>query len=173
MIDYGTKKDEVKIRALGVDDDLFALTSLLHRAYAKLAAMGLNFVATSQDVDTTRERIEGAECFVAEMDGRIVGTIVFRDRSRTAGCAWYDREDVASFGQFGVEPGLQGSGVGARLLAHVEERAKETGANELALDTAEPATHLIDYYSRHGYRIVDRVKWDVVNYSSVIMSKHL
>ena len=162
-----------QIRRLNADDNLTELTALLHRAYAGLAAMGLNFVATYQDVQTTQSRIEGAECYVAEIDGRVVGTITFRDCARTGGCDWYDRPDVASFGQFGVEPSLQGHGIGSALLAFVELRAKELGASEVALDTAEPAKHLLDYYSRHGYRIVDRVKWDVVNYSSVIMTKRL
>ena len=162
-----------QIRRLNTDDDLAELTGLLHRAYAGLAEMGLNFVATYQDVETTRSRIEGAECYVAEIDGHVVGTITFRDCARTGGCEWYERSDVSSFGQFGVEPSLQSRGLGSALLAFVESRAKELGASEIALDTAEPATHLIDYYSRHGYRIVDRIKWDVVNYSSVIMSKRL
>ena len=162
------------IRRLAEGDSLGELTELLHRAYAQLAAMDLHFVATKQDESVTRSRIEGAECYVAEMDGEIVGTIVFRDCARTGSCAWYDRPHVASFGQFGVEPSLQGSGVGSALLDRVEERAREVGAREIALDTAQPASHLIDYYARRGYRIVEHVSWgDVVNYSSVIMSKRL
>jgi predicted N-acetyltransferase YhbS len=124
-------------------------------------------------VETTRNRVEGGECYVAELNGRIVGTIVFRDVVRTSGADWYDRDDVSSFGQFGVEPELQGSGIGESLLAHVENRARESGAQELALDTAQPAAHLIEYYSRHGYRVVGHLKWEIVNYSSVIMSKRL
>lgn len=163
----------VTIRRLAGSDSLEELTELLHRAYAQLAAMDLHFVATKQDVETTRSRIEGGECYVAELDGKVVGTIVFRPCDQSGGCAWYDQPDVASFGQFGVEPSLQGHGVGSALLNRVEERARETGAEEIALDTAEPATHLIELYSHRGYRIVDQVKWDEVNYSSVIMSKRL
>ena len=169
----GQQTNKVEIRRLAETDDLEQLTALLHRAYARLANMGLHFVATKQDVATTKERIQDAECYVATLDGRIVGTIVFRPCARTGGCAWYDRPDVASFGQFGVEPALQGMGIGARLLHFVEAHARATGAKEIALDTAEPATHLIDYYMRHGYRVVDRHKWHVVNYASVIMSKAL
>jgi len=170
----GVNASKILIRSLRAADRLEDLTDLLHRAYAQLAQMGLHFVATHQNVETTCERIQDAECYVAELDGRIVGTIVFRDCARTGSCPWYDRPDVASFGQFGVEPSLQGHGVGSALLDQVERRARETGAKELALDTAEPATHLIQYYERHGYRIVERVSWgDVVNYSSVVMSKTL
>lgn len=147
------------------------LTSLLHRAYKHLADLGLRYVATYQDDATTLSRIQHAECYVAEFDRRIVGTITFRSAERTSGCDWYDRQDVSSFGQFGVEPSLQGRGIGALLMDKVELRARKTGAAEIALDTAEPATHLIELYTNRGYRIVGNVQWDVTNYRSVIMSK--
>ncbi|MEA2551938.1 MAG: hypothetical protein QOJ65_114 [Fimbriimonadaceae bacterium] len=157
------------MRAFRDDDSVAELTALLHRAYAALATLGLRFVATYQDEATTLERIQEGECFVAELDGRVVGSIVFRDSAHTGGCDWYDRADVASFGQYGVEPSLQGCGIGSALLDFVENRAREAGAEELALDTAEPATHLIELYAKKGYRIVDHVKWDVVNYGIVIL----
>lgn len=165
---------EVLIRRFSEDEDRISeLTELLHRGYARLAEMGLRFVATYQDDATTLSRIENAECYVAETNGKIAGTILFRDPCRTGSCAWYDRPEVASFGQFAVEPSLQGLGIGSMLMEKVEERARETGAQEIALDTAEPAVHLIQYYERRGYRIVDTVRWDVTNYRSVIMSKRL
>lgn len=164
---------DVHVRPLAPSDSISELTTLLHRAYAQLADMGLRFVATHQTEDTTRHRIKDAECYVAELDGRIVGTIIFRGPGQSRGCPWYERPDVAGFGQFGVEPALQGKGIGSTLLAFVEARARETGAAELALDTAETANHLIDIYARRGYRIVDNVKWEPVNYRSVIMSKRL
>jgi GNAT superfamily N-acetyltransferase len=108
---------------------------------------------------------------VAEIDDRIVGTILFEDAATTAGCGYYDRPGVASFHQFAVEPEWQGRGIGSRLLAHVEARAAETGAAEIALDTAEEATHLIALYNRRGYCIVDHADWDETNYVSVIMSR--
>src|SRR5207253_1167806 len=145
---------EVKIRLLADTDSFAELTELLHRAYAQLADLGLRFVATHQDEATTLHRIQGFECYVAEVDGRIAGTIVFRGPGLSKGCPWYDQPDVACFGQFGVEPELQGRGIGTALLDFVEARARETGAAELALDTADSATHLIELYSRKGYRIV-------------------
>jgi hypothetical protein len=89
----------------------------------------------------------------------------------TSGCPYYDRPGVASFHQFAVDPDLQGDRIGRRLLDLVEDRAAATGATEIALDTAVPATHLIAMYERRGYRIVDRVDWDETNYVSVIMAR--
>lgn len=164
---------EVRVRPLAESDSITDLTELLHRAYARLADMGLKFVATHQDDETTKHRLKDAECYVAEKDGRILGTILFRPPGTARGCPWYDRPDVAVFGQFGVEPAQQGRGIGGTLLDHVELRARELKATELALDTAESAHHLIELYSKRGFRIVGTVKWEPVNYRSVIMSKSL
>ena len=46
-------------------------------------------------------------------------------------------------------------------------------ADEVALDTAEGATHLISIYARRGYRLVEHVRWQHATYRSVIMSKRL
>lgn len=161
------------IRRLLDSDSVSELTELLHRSYKRLADMGLRFVATHQSDAVTLERLSSGEAFVAELKGRIVGTILFRPPHLTRGCEWYDRPEVAMFGQFGVEPGLQGSGIGKALLLHCEQRAREEGASEIALDTSEKALHLIEMYQRWGYRLVGETQWDGVNYRSVIMSKRL
>ena len=57
------------------------------------------------------------------------------------------------------------------MMDIIEGKAKALGADELALDTAEGASHLIGYYEKRGYRFMEYVNWDVTNYRSVIMSK--
>jgi hypothetical protein len=54
-----------------------------------------------------------------------------------------------------------------------EREARRLGTTDLALDTAEGATHLIRWYEQLGYRTVDYTRWDVTNYRSVIMNKRL
>ena len=55
-----------------------------------------------------------------------------------------------------------------------EPRAKEMGALELALDTPEDARHLVDRYTRRGYRFIEHADWRPgTNYLSVILSKSL
>jgi hypothetical protein len=63
--------------------------------------------------------------------------------------------------------------MGSFLMDFVERRAKEIGGIEMVIDTAEGANHLIEMYLRRSYRIVDRVKWEVTNYTSVVMAKSL
>jgi GNAT superfamily N-acetyltransferase len=165
--------DNYHLRLLSPADDLVALTAMLHRAYAALARRDMHFLASHQGVDVTRSRLEKGECWVADADGVIIGTIVLKDAASTRGSPWYDRPDVACFGQFAVEPAWQGRGIGSALVDQVERRAQAKGIAELALDTAEGAADLIAFYTRRGYRFIEHTKWNDVNYRSVIMSKRI
>jgi len=169
----GRDASALEIRRLRDDDSLEELTELLHRAYAELGAMGFNYVAVDQDVATTRERIDGNECFLAILEGRVVGTALLMAPGRgSRDSTWY-RGNVAVIGQLATEPALQRTRIGSRLMDAAERRAGELGADEVALDTAEGATHLISIYARRGYRLVEHVRWSHATYRSVIMSKSL
>lgn len=163
----------VIIRPLCHDDSLEVLTDLPHRAYKVLADMGLRFLATWQDVETTRHRISDGTCFVAVTDDTIIGTITFKMPHGGHGVPWLDRPDVGHISQMAVEPSHQNLGIGGLLMRHAEEYAKARGLVELALDTSEQAGHLIAWYERLGYRGVDFIQWEIVNYRSVVMSKSL
>ena len=165
---------EIEIRPLQPSDSIHELTLLINRAYKRLADMGLKYVGTWQDDRMTEKRLRGAECWVGAMDGKIVATVLLRDGEHSRGNPFYERPDVAVLGQFAVEPDLQGTGIGSKMLEHAEKWAKETGASELALDTSESATHLIEWYKKRGYRFVDYVDWrPLTNYRSVMLSKRL
>jgi GNAT superfamily N-acetyltransferase len=80
---------------------------------------------------------------------------------------------VVTCAQFGVRPDLQRQGLGAAMMDFVEAEARRHGAGELALDTAEGALHLVDWYRRRGHRPVETVQWPVTDYRSVVLSKAL
>lgn len=160
----------IRVRRLRAEDSLDALTRLLRRAYAGLARRGMRYVASHQGVEVTRRRIANGECYVAELDGRLVGTITLEPPGTGRGPALYRQSDVAKVQQFGVEPAFQGSGIGTRLMEHVEARARELGAGRLALDTAEHAEQLIRWYESRGYRRAGTHDWRPhTNYLSVLL----
>jgi GNAT superfamily N-acetyltransferase len=165
--------NDITIRPFGESDSIDELTDLLHRSYKALADMGLKFLATHQTPDVTRQRIADGVCLVAERGGRIVGTITYYPPGHAKGSPWFERAGVAHIGQMAVEPQLQRRGIASQLMKHVEEFARAQHAQELALDTAESASHLIDWYTRLGYRFVEHVQWNVTNYRSVVLSKTL
>lgn len=161
------------VRPIRQSDSLEELTELLHAAYKPLGEMGLRFFATHQTVEQTRDRVESGECFVAELGGKVVGTITLYTDPYNDSPDWYRRHDVGWFGQFAVEPSQQRTGIGKKMIEFIEQRARERGLAEIALDTSEKAVHLIEYYQKKGWRIVDETQWDVTNYRSLILSKAL
>ena len=160
-------------RFLKPSDDFDVLTELLHESYSPLAAAGMRFVASHQDSSVTRERCGRGETILALDAGQIVGTITLTSAEQSKGPAFYNRPDVAAFGQFAVRPSHQRCGIGSTLLALVEARAKEQGVAMLGLDTSEHATELLDLYQRRGYYFVEDAQWQKTNYRSVVLGKRL
>jgi GNAT superfamily N-acetyltransferase len=154
-------------------DDLLPLTELLHRAYAELAARGLKFVATHQPPEMTEKRVRAGNCFIAEANGVILGTITVQRSKPDARLATYREPTTFIFGQFGVDPTMRGKGIGRALHDRALRFAAANGGTAMALDTAAPARHLIALYFRWGYREVGRHSWESTNYESVIMKKEL
>ena len=68
---------EIIIRPFNQTDSLDELTSLLHKSYKKLADKGFRFHASHQDVYTTKKRIDDAECYLATLNNKIIGTISY------------------------------------------------------------------------------------------------
>jgi GNAT superfamily N-acetyltransferase len=152
-------------------DSYVALTALLHRAFTRLGAMGLNCTCVDQTVETTRSRATRGDCYVAVCEGRIVGTMTLYAPDHESPCELYRRDDIASMRQFGVEPVWQARGIGSLLIAFADHWAATRGYAELALDTPQPAAHLIAFYRGQGFRIVDFIRFDGKRYDSAILSK--
>jgi len=163
----------IDIRPWNDADDISRITEILHRSYAQLADLGFRYHATWQGDDTTLKRLKKGLSYLAIDNGLIVGTITLSVPPNVSGCSWYNRGDVASFGQFGVDPDFQRNGIGSRLLDTVEIEAKKQRVPNLALDTAEGASHLIEIYNKRGYEFVGYADWEITNYRSVILNKAL
>lgn len=164
---------DIVIRPLTPADSLEELTALLHRAYKRLADLGFNYTAVDQSVETTRERIEGCECFIATLDDRICGTVNLDLRGRDDPPWVAGRKDCAYASQLAVEPTLRKLGLGAKLMDIAESRARDAGFAFCVGDTSERADYLIAFYTGRGYEIVDHVQWDGKTYRSVVLAKKL
>jgi GNAT superfamily N-acetyltransferase len=163
----------ILIRPYHPDDSIPEITALLHRAYAKPAGQGVRFWASRQDDAVTESRLKSGTSFLAIQDGKIVGTISVYGPNRDSGAEFYRRDDVNYFGQFGVDPALQGTGLGKRLYLTVEEHCRRNGVRFLACDTCENATELIAMYRRWGFKQAGQTKWEVVDFKSIILAKEL
>jgi len=159
------------LRPISPQDSLVELTALLHRAFAHLGRMGLACSSVSQPVAVTRQRIEQGECFVAESDGRIVGTVTLYPPEHESPSEVYRSRRVASMHQFAVDPEFQGRGLGRKLLELAEAWAARHGYQELALDTPQTARHLISFYRHHGFRFAGIVQFTGRTYCSAMLLK--
>ena len=152
-------------------DSFEQLTDMLHRSFARLGMMGLNCTCVDQSVLVTEQRAKRGDCYVAVCNGRVVGTMTLYATDRESACELYQRDDVASVRQLGVDPTYQNRGIGKSLLAFAEHWAATRGYAELALDTPQPAAHLVAFYRGQGFRITDFQRFDGKRYDSAILCK--
>jgi predicted N-acetyltransferase YhbS len=164
----------VVIRLLNEQDCMESLTTLIHAAYEPHAKSGLRYWATHQSSADTRKRFASGIGFVANIDHDYVGTITLRPPKLQSEVPLYCEPGVWSIGQFAVSPQFKGLGIGKRLHDTAVEYALQQGGHTMALDTAAPATSLINKYLGWGYRIVGHCDWRPhTNYLSVLMSRPL
>jgi GNAT superfamily N-acetyltransferase len=144
---------------------------MLHRAFARLGMMGLNCLCVDQPEAATRRRARAGDCFVAVCGGDVVGTMTLYARDAESACEHYRVDKVATLRQFGVDPTWQSRGIGTSLIAFAEHWAAIRGYAQLALDTPQPAQHLLEFYRGQGFRLIDVVRFEGRGYDSAILSK--
>lgn len=154
-------------------DSAEELTDLLHRAYKRLADMGLNFIATFQSVEYTRNYFKKGECYILLSGNKMLGTVFYYTSTWDDAPEIYKMSDSVLIGKFAVEPELQNQGLGSVLMDFVESLAQKNNKKRVVLDTSEKALHLIEYYKKRGYEYKHHWQWPDVNYKSVILSKEL
>lgn len=152
---------------LAEEADIPQLRLLLNNSYKELADMGLNYTATYQDEQTTRERMQQGKAFVLEQENKIIATILYYVGNH------FTQKRSAYIGQFAVTPELKKSGLGTILMDHCEKLAAIEKFEAVQLDTAIPAEHLVNWYQKRGYQVVGRMRWDAKTYESYILEKPL
>jgi predicted N-acetyltransferase YhbS len=86
---------------------------------------------------------------VAEVDGKIVGTIMY---SKAYVMDGEKRTDVITFGPLCIDPEYQKRGIGGELLEKTMQLAREQGYRAIII-FGEP-----EYYPRHGFKTCDHFK---------------
>jgi ribosomal protein S18 acetylase RimI-like enzyme len=153
--------------------DVPELRTLLNRAYAPLLLKGLNYTATFQDDDLTRDSLfDGGFVLVVEKNSALIATVKLRRthrRSRQKDGA----EECLYLSRFAVLPEFQKYGLGSELLELAEKIGRRLGFRYLQLDTAQSADHLIQFYESKSFRIVRPIYHEGKTYTSWVFEKDL
>ena len=80
--------------------------------------------------------------------------IAINHAGKVMGCVFIKREDHRTlyFGMLTVEPTLQGSGLGKKLLHHIESIARQEKRDRIRLTVIPERLELIDFYQRRGFQ---------------------
>ncbi len=155
-----------------LSESLGMASKSIKKAYAPLIDSGM--AATSeQSPERTLFRLKSGESFLGFLNSEIVGTITIMKDDNLEPIPWFKKPGVFWFQQFAIRPGFQGKGLGGELLSFAESFALTEGANELALDTAEVAKSLVEWYRSRGYRFIEYCQLPGVSYHSIVLSKKL
>lgn len=94
------------------------------------------------------EYIQRGECFVAKMDGGIVGVYVLLPT----------RPETVEIVNIAVDENHQGKGIGKQLVNHAIQSAKSLGYKTIEIGTGNSSVGQLALYQKCGFRItgVDR-----------------
>ncbi|RKN38559.1 GNAT family N-acetyltransferase [Streptomyces hoynatensis] len=148
-----TTTEHLTFREAG-ESDIPAIVALVESAYrGESSRAGWTTEADLLDGQRTdpegvREALAapGSLLLAAERLGELVACCHLERRAGAGG------RDAAYFGMFAVRPTLQGGGLGRRVLAEAERRARtEWAAGEMHMQVISARADLIAWYERRGY----------------------
>ncbi len=129
------------------------LGELLIRAFVDTYARKMPEVQVSdrrkaelRDVGSKRV---GGRVWVAELDGKIVGTVSVWDPGAKGSEAWIPGS--ADLRQLVVEPSLHGQGIAGKILDVVEAEVWNSGVTSISLHVRRGADGLHRFYEKRGY----------------------
>jgi GNAT superfamily N-acetyltransferase len=144
----GTGALGVRVRPMRPEDaaEVGRLTLASYDAYGFIGG------AYREELGDPLPRLGGAAAvLVAELDGRVVGTVTY---VLPGDEQWEGRptpEGDCGFRVLAVDPSAEGNGVGRHLVEHCLERARADGRHRLVITTMEWMTRAHALYDRLGF----------------------
>ncbi|MBB3112478.1 GNAT superfamily N-acetyltransferase [Paenibacillus phyllosphaerae] len=132
-------------------EDAERLQVITYEAYALIRELELHWPAANADLAQIQDNVTQNECYVLEVEGKIVATITLSKGDEVKAIT-----DLPFIKWFAVDPGEQGKGYGNKLLTWVEDAIirDKVGAPAVTLGTAQKHPWLLPMYERRGYESI-------------------
>jgi ribosomal protein S18 acetylase RimI-like enzyme len=130
--------------------DAPAIVALVESAYRGDASRA-GWTTEADLLDGQRVDAAGVEEIIAKPASRV---LLGESGGALLACAQIEKQgDAGYFGMFSVRPGLQGGGIGRRMLAEAEHIARgEWKCTKMEMTVISVRDDLIAWYERRGYR---------------------
>jgi tRNA threonylcarbamoyladenosine biosynthesis protein TsaE len=117
------------------------VADVIHRSFAARPPLEPPAPALTEDTESVAKAIAGSGGLVAELDGAIVGALLF-DESRPG---------LLGLHRVSVHPERQGHGVASAMVGVAEQIAKARGADGVWLWVREELPDTVQFWLRRGY----------------------
>jgi N-acetylglutamate synthase-like GNAT family acetyltransferase len=150
-----------EIRRAAPEDSL-TISNLLRESFAAFEPLytANGFNATTPTAQKVLERMQEGPVWVALRDGQVLGTVAIVVKGKSG----YIRG-------MAVLPSARGVGIGAQLLQHVENWARDQQCVRLLLSTTPFLSEAIRLYERFGFQRTDEGPSDLFGTRLFTMAK--
>ena len=139
----------LEIRPIRADDDHAAAGAVVQQAYAQLQQVRPDD-EYHRMLGEVGDRILDSTVVVALDDDRVVGCLTFVAGSDNPHFE-FDDDEAASFRYFGVDPSVQGRGVGEAMVQWCLDTARADGKQRIRIHTLESMPAAQRLYLRMGF----------------------
>jgi predicted N-acetyltransferase YhbS len=143
---------EVMVREARPEDDAVVGEILVAGYLTRYAQKMPEVVLTERRIAELRDvasKRQGALVLVAELDGRVVGTVAVWPPGAAESEAWLP--EACDLRHLAFDPAVQGRGLSGPLLDEAERRARAMGAKYVCLHVRRGNKGVADLYMRRGY----------------------
>lgn len=137
----------VVVRLVEPGDDLVAAGDIIRRAYFALPGYPRD-PEYDVEIGAVAERLDD-DVAIALLDDRVVGCVTFVGPASPH--FEFDDHEAASFRFFGVDPAVQGAGVGEAMVDWCVTRARQQGWARLRIHTLDSMPAAQRLYRRKGF----------------------
>lgn len=128
--------------------------------------------ALKQSISSDKDMEPGVERIVAELDGRIVGSVVLFPAKKAAYANAVMELDYPEIRMLAVSPEARGKGVAEALVLECISRAKGKGFSSIGLHTADYMKNAVRLYERLGFKRLPQFDFEPAN-DGIIVKAYL